>query len=349
MLHSEPKAFQPKTFAMPLLEWHSRCGRKLPWMTRQPYDVWLSEVMLQQTQVATVLERYASFKQCFPTIEQLAASSVDDVLAQWSGLGYYSRARNLHACARKLVAWRTAHGDWPKEADEWVVLPGVGQSTANAIVSACFDKVAPILDANAKRVLLRFAGDLDASSKTAWFYAEQAMEVDRKQAAQYTQAMMDLGATVCKARCAVCAGCPLKDNCKSVGWAPAKRPKKVVLTDDAMSVKKDKTVVSFDWALCFRDGDFGVEVLMQQRDQSSFWPALWTLPEWSDTRFTVLPGSTATLVKHELSHRSLRIQARRAVLSCELLNNEKWVSVRDIGERKIPVPSPVAGLATMKP
>lgn len=344
MPHSDQSAFSCETFSMPLLEWHSRCGRILPWMTKQPYDVWLSEVMLQQTQVSTVLERYASFKKCFPTIEELAAASVDDVLAQWSGLGYYSRARNLHACSRQLVAWKETHGDWPKEASEWVAFPGVGQSTANAIVSACFDKVAPILDANAKRVLLRFAGDLEANNKEAWAYASQAMDVPSEQAASYTQAIMDLGATVCKARKADCLRCPLMATCKSAGWElkkPTLASKGVPTSKGA--AKAPKPVVAFTWALCLREGLAGPEVLLQQRDQSSFWPALWVLPEMDD-RFLLVAHAQAVDVKHELSHRSLRIHASQASLLASPGGNERWVLLSDIAERKIPVPSPVAAL-----
>lgn len=344
MPHSDHGTFSSETFSMPLLEWHSRCGRTLPWMTKQPYDVWLSEVMLQQTQVSTVLERYASFKKCFPTIEDLAAASVDDVLAQWSGLGYYSRARNLHSCSRQLVAWKKTHGDWPKEASAWVALPGVGQSTANAIVSACFDKVAPILDANAKRVLLRFAGDLEASNKEAWAYASEAMDVPSAQAASYTQAMMDLGATVCKARKADCLRCPLMAACKSAGWEvkkPTPADKGVPASKGA--AKAPKPVLAFAWALCLREGPAGPEVLLQQRDQSSFWPALWVLPEM-DARFSLVAGAQAIDVKHELSHRSLRIRASRASLLADALGNERWVPLSDIAGRRIPVPSPVAAL-----
>ena len=333
---------------MPLLEWHSRYGRTLPWMTRHPYDVWLSEVMLQQTQDATVLERYASFKKCFPNIELLASASVDDVLAQWSGLGYYSRAKNLHACAQQLVAWRHLHHSWPQEANEWAALPGVGQSTANAIVSACFDKVAPILDANAKRVLLRFAGDLDAGNKEAWAYASEAMAVNSSQAAAYTQAIMDLGATVCQARKADCPSCPLSASCKSVGWTKVKP----LLTSKGNkasnpSAKAPKPVISFHWALCLQEGSAGLEVLLQQRGHSSFWPALWVLPDL-DSRFEVMAGLAATVVKHELSHRSLRLHANKAVLRGNIQSNERWVYLSDIVARKIPVPSPIALLIKTK-
>ena len=344
MLHSKDSAFSSKTFAMPLLEWHFRCGRVLPWMTKHPYDVWLSEVMLQQTQVSTVLERYASFKKCFPTIENLAAASVEDVLAQWSGLGYYSRARNLHACAKKLVAWKVLHNEWPQEANDWVALPGIGQSTANAIVSACFNKVVPILDANAKRVLLRFAGDLEANNKSSWTHAIQAMDVDAMHAAAYTQAIMDLGAIVCRARKADCSHCPLSINCKSVGWEMVKKsPKNQIIEGLAMAVKPVKPVVAFHWALCIQESLEGPQVLLQQRDQSSFWPDLWVLPELG-SRFLIVKGTTPIAIKHELSHRSLRINAETSVLVGNIERHERWVLISDIAARKMPVPSPIATL-----
>lgn len=338
MLLSKDKVFSVGTFSTPLLDWHSHHGRMLPWMTKDPYDVWLSEVMLQQTQVSTVLERYASFQKRFPTIRSLAAVTVEDVLAQWSGLGYYSRARNLHSCSKALVAWLDTHGDWPKEANDWVAFPGIGQSTANAIVSACFNKVAPILDANAKRVLVRFAGELDANTKQAWAYAKEAMDVDSRKAAAYTQAIMDLGATVCRARKADCARCPLMPHCKSAGW----ELKKTTVAKKS-AAKTSKPVVVFDWAFCTRETGTQAEVLLQQRDESSFWPALWVLPAMGQ-RFVLVDGATAVVLKHELSHRSLRIEATPSTLKDKINSNERWVLLTDIADRKIPVPSPIAGL-----
>lgn len=338
---NEPR-FSSNTFAMPLLEWHLLHGRSLPWMTRQPYDVWLSEVMLQQTQVATVLERYSSFKVRFPTIQSLALADVEDVLAQWSGLGYYRRARNLHACAQQLVMWLQTHADWPQEAHEWVAFPGIGQSTANAIVSACFDKVAPILDANAKRVLLRFSGKQEAGDKEAWNYAHLAMNVPSEKAAQYTQAMMDLGATVCMARAAHCLTCPLATNCKSVGW------KKEITPRTAPKEKAaSKRMVVFDWVLCLREVNGDVEVLLQQRDASSFWPELWVLPG-VDERFSFVEKIEARQLKHELSHRSLRINVKVGTFTKDLQTNERWVSLRAIAERTIAVPSPVQALTGLE-
>ena len=341
MLLSDASPFSPVRFAVPLLEWHLHHGRQLPWMTKQPYDVWLSEVMLQQTQVSTVLERFAAFKKQFPTIDDLAAAAVEDVLAQWSGLGYYRRARNLHACAQALAAWIAEHGNWPQEAHQWVALPGIGRSTANAIVSACFDKVEPILDANAKRVLLRFAGDLDATDKVAWTYAEQAMFVSTSQAAAYTQAIMDLGATVCTARKAECLRCPLMTQCKSAGWETVKPAKGVEGAHAATkNSKSEKPVVSFDWALCLRENS---EVLLVLRDESSFWPALWVFPDMS-ARFSTVPGVDEYNIKHELSHRSLCIRIQNVALTGGQEPAEKWVALADIRDRKIPVPSPVAAL-----
>lgn len=320
-----PSKFQH--FSQLLLEWHALHGRAFLWTTKHPYDVWLSEVMLQQTQVATVVERFAAFKDVFPTINALARASVEDVLAQWSGLGYYRRARNLHSCAQQLVVWIEEHGDWPKDSDIWISFPGVGRSTANAIVSACFDKIEPILDANAKRVLLRFAGDLEASEKEAWAYAALAMDVKPEQAAAYTQAIMDLGATVCTARKAMCTQCPLNANCRSVGW---------VRTSNALKKAANPEII-YDWVRCQK----GDRVLMQQRDESSFWPALWVFPDTSD-RFLLDSGVNADVKTHKLSHRTLHLTLRSASEVTHLHANERWVLINDVIERRLPAPAPVA-------
>lgn len=322
-------SFSKKTFAQPLLLWHAKNGRSFPWMTKQPYDVWLSEIMLQQTQVVTVLERFPRFKEVFPTVQALADSSVEEVLAQWSGLGYYRRAKNLHATAKCLSVWLAGHGEWPKSADQWLSFPGIGLSTANAIVSACFDTVAPILDANAKRVLLRFANDIDAGDKIAWKYATSAMDVRPEDAAAYTQAIMDLGATICMARKTLCMQCPLAKNCGSAGSTLPK-----VATREKVAKKE----ISFDWVCNIHNG----KVLLALRNSSSFWPDLWVFPE-RDARFK---PATSTIVVHELSHRRLKLSIANESSDIEALDNECWVPLDDISNRILPVPSPVSSWLT---
>ena len=207
-------------WAQRLLVWQAQHGRHdLPWQgSREPYRVWLSEIMLQQTQVATVRDYYARFLHRFPTIQSLASAHVDDVLALWSGLGYYSRARNLHACALRVVQ---AHGgQFPRSAQELQTLPGIGRSTAAAIASICFGERVAILDGNVKRVLTRalaYGADLSetAHERTLWTHANTLLPQHElaQTMPRYTQAVMDLGATVCLPRQPNCTACPVAEIC----------------------------------------------------------------------------------------------------------------------------------------
>jgi A/G-specific adenine glycosylase len=203
-----------------VVRWQAQHGRNhLPWQnTRDPYRVWLSEIMLQQTQVVTVLDYYARFLVRFPNVIRLAAAPLDDVLGLWSGLGYYSRARNLHNCARQVV--EHFGGMFPQTAEALQSLPGIGRSTAGAIASLCFGQRVAILDGNVKRVLTRFLGfDSDlanaANEKQLWLRATELLPVQNLQTAmpRYTQGMMDLGATLCLAKKPVCQSCPLVSDC----------------------------------------------------------------------------------------------------------------------------------------
>jgi A/G-specific adenine glycosylase len=202
--------------AQRVLRWRRQFGRQgLPWQdTKDPYRVWLSEIMLQQTQVATVLDYYARFLQRFPDLPALAAAPLDDVLALWSGLGYYSRARNLHRCAQ--VVQREHGGVFPNSSAALAQLPGIGRSTAAAIAAFCFGERVAILDGNVKRVLgraLGFAGDLSvaAQERALWQLAQD--QVPARGVAPYTQGLMDLGATLCSVRNPECDRCPLAKLC----------------------------------------------------------------------------------------------------------------------------------------
>ena len=207
-------------FATRVVEWQKTHGRRgLPWQdTRDPYRVWISEIMLQQTQVTTVLEYFPRFLRRFPDVKSLAAASLDDVLAMWSGLGYYTRARNLH---RGAVAVVEQHGgEFPRSALLLQALPGIGRSTAGAIAAFCFGERAAILDGNVKRVLTRILGfdaDLAVPSNERALWEEATDLLPRRALAQamprYTQGLMDLGATVCLARDPRCLLCPLGEVC----------------------------------------------------------------------------------------------------------------------------------------
>ena len=202
-------------FAERLLVWFDQHGRHdLPWQhPRTPYRVWLSEIMLQQTQVATVIPYFERFIARFPDIDALAAAEADAVLALWSGLGYYARARNLHAAARRM-----AEDGVPDSVEGWAQLPGVGPSTAAAIVAQAFDRRAVILDGNVKRVLARHAAldtplETAATQRALWSLAEDHTPATRP--ADYTQAIMDLGATVCRRGKPRCNACPVSDDCQA--------------------------------------------------------------------------------------------------------------------------------------
>jgi A/G-specific adenine glycosylase len=212
------------TFAEKLITWHARSGRSgLPWQgNRDPYAVWVSEIMLQQTQVTTVLERYPRFMKRFPTVQALASAPMDDVLAEWAGLGYYSRARNLHACAQQVM--QDFGGQFPRDPQALEKLKGIGRSTAGAIAAFAFHERAPILDANVKRILARLYAVEGAvqDKKTTdqlWQLAIDLLPKNAKDMPVYTQALMDFGATWCAARKPVCLSaekkCPFERSCQA--------------------------------------------------------------------------------------------------------------------------------------
>jgi A/G-specific adenine glycosylase len=258
-------------FARAVVRWQQRAGRSdLPWQgTRDPYAIWVSEIMLQQTQVATVVPFYARFMARFPDIAALAAAPLDDVMRLWSGLGYYSRARNLHRAAQLIVS---EHGSvFPGTLAEIERLPGVGRSTAAAIAGFAFGARAAILDGNVKRLLARhflvegFPGDRAVEAEL-WSLAESL--VPKRDVAAYIQGLMDLGALVCTTRRPGCPRCPLRGTCAAliadrVDEVPAPRPRRTVPTRTAvMAVLRN-----------------GSDVLLEKRPASGVWGGLWSLPE----------------------------------------------------------------------
>jgi len=257
-----------------VVAWQRQHGRHgLPWHgNRDPYRVWLSEIMLQQTQVSTVLAYYSRFLQRFPDVAALAAAPLDDVLSAWSGLGYYSRARNLHRCAQAVV--NDHGGAFPSTAAVLAELPGIGRSTAAAIAAFCFGERAAILDGNVKRVLTRalgFGEDLAQArhERQLWLQAE-ALLPDRGIEA-YTQGLMDLGADICGLRRPRCAECPLQPLC--VAHAQGQ--------PDAFPVKTRKLKRSRrqNALLWLQQAD---RIWLQQRPPSGVWAGLWSMPEAGD-------------------------------------------------------------------
>ena len=256
-----------------LLPWFSRAGRKnLPWQfDPTPYRVWVSEIMLQQTQVATVIPYYERFVQRFPDVRALAAASIDEVLHLWTGLGYYARARNLHRAAQRLV--NDHAGEFPVSIDEVEALPGIGRSTAGAVLALSSSQRHPILDGNVKRVLARcfgvagFPGEA-AVEKRLWTLAEQCTPGTR--VAQYTQAIMDLGATVCVRSRPLCDRCPLRVQCIAhvegrQAALPTPRPR-----------KKRPRRIAHVVILRRPDGS----VLLEKRPPAGLWGGLWTFPQF---------------------------------------------------------------------
>ena len=260
-----------RTFAQRIIAWQRRHGRHdLPWQgTREPYAVWLSEIMLQQTQVGTVVPYYQRFRARFPDVASLAAADEDEVLRLWSGLGYYSRARNLHRAAQRVV--EKHGGDFPRELADIEALPGIGRSTAAAIAGFAFGARAAILDGNVKRVLARhFAVDgypgERAVEQRLWQLAESLLPVDGIE--RYIQGLMDLGATVCTLHAPQCERCPVRATCAAlaqnrVAALPAPRPRR--------AVPHRRTVM-----LVLRRGD---DVLLQKRPAAGVWGGLWCFPE----------------------------------------------------------------------
>jgi A/G-specific adenine glycosylase len=289
------------TFASRIVAWQRAHGRRgLPWQdTADPYRVWLSEIMLQQTQVTTVLGYYERFLQRFPDVESLAAAPLDDVLALWSGLGYYSRARNLHRCAQTVVALHGGH--FPAAATELEQLPGIGRSTAAAIAAFCFGQRVAILDGNVKRVLTRvlgFAGDLAEAAQERELWDEATRLLPRTAIAPYTQGLMDLGATVCLARSPQCARCPVELVC--VAAQTATQDRYPVKTHKLRRGSREHVWLWLRWR---------EQTWLVQRPNRGIWAGLWSLPEFESksawlSASAAWPGEREHLpsVTHTLTH-----------------------------------------------
>lgn len=307
-------------FAKPLIAWQREHGRHaLPWQqTRDPYRVWLSEIMLQQTQVTTVLGYYARFLERFPDVRALAAASQDEVLALWSGLGYYSRARNLHACAQAVVA---AHGgEFPRSSAVLQELPGIGRSTAAAIAAFCFGERVAILDGNVKRVLTRFLGfDGDLAEarqeRALWDEATRQLPEDGIESGieSYTQGLMDLGATLCVARSPSCLLCPVQAGCVALReGAPERYPVKT------RKLKRSRRSNAWLWL------QWGDRLWLLQRPGSGVWAGLWSLPEFDtpealDAASADWPGTPQGLpmFTHVLTHLDWTLQPVRWTLPAD--------------------------------
>jgi len=257
-------------FSARVLDWYDAHGRKdLPWQVADAYSIWVSEIMLQQTQVVTVIPYYERFMRSFPGVHALASAQLDEVLQHWSGLGYYARARNLHNAA--ITIRDEFDGRFPQRFDDVVALPGIGRSTAGAILALAFEQRRPILDGNAKRVLARHGTIAGWPGKSAvadelWQAAE--LHTPEQRVGHYTQAIMDLGATLCTRSKPRCAECPLSDDCRALATNtiadyPGRKP------------KKNKPLRQTTMLLAVNDD----ALYLEKRPPAGIWGGLWSLPE----------------------------------------------------------------------
>ncbi len=353
-------------FAAALLAWFDRCGRHdLPWQReRSAYRTWASEIMLQQTQVATAVGYFARFMQHFPTVQALAAAPLDEVLHLWSGLGYYARARNLHRAAQRVVAEHG--GELPQDLEALQALPGIGRSTAGAILAMAHDRRHPILFGNVKRVLARVHGVAGwpgqaAVERQLWQLADA--HTPSRRVADYTQAIMDLGATVCRRARPACDACPVAELCAARQQGrqadyPAPRPRR------ARPRRHTRTLLL---------QDASGAVLLQQRPPTGLWGGLWCPPElgeespeqWGRRMLGAALRMDPPLaqVRHGFTHFELEITPLRASLEAaapQLMESGRWVwynarspaklGLAAVVERLIAaLDGPDAGPATRKP
>lgn len=333
-----------KPFTEQLIAWQKRAGRHdLPWQnTRDPYRIWLSEIMLQQTQVATVIPYYLRFLDSFPSVTALAAAPIEAVIEHWAGLGYYARARNLHKCAQQIAAHHG--GQFPANAEQLAELPGIGRSTAAAVAAFAFGQRAAILDGNVKRVLCRqfgvegFPGQA-AIHRQLWELAESLLPAGDIE--PYTQGLMDLGAGVCLARRPACERCPLAEPCVArAEGAPQRYPVKTRRT------KRGRRRHALLW---LEQGD---ALWLVQRPATGVWAGLTTLPEFESAdalaAFTAgWPGQGAWLapIEHALTHFDWTLEPLRwrwpARVPKQLvasLPEGRWVERRDALALGLPAP-----------
>ncbi len=329
----------PHSFTTRLIAWQKVAGRHdLPWQnTRDPYRIWLSEIMLQQTQVATVIPYYQRFLASFPDVAALAAAPIEAVIEHWAGLGYYARARNLHRCAQQIVAVHA--GKFPKTSEQLVELPGIGRSTAAAVAAFAFGQRAAILDGNVKRVLCRHFG-IDGFPGAApvdralWQLAESLLPASDIEA--YTQGLMDLGATLCTRGRPRCGYCPLAAECVACrdgrqGELPQAKPRK------AVPERSSRFVLISD----------GQRLLLERRPPSGLWGGLLVPPEGEPADVLARLGLRATgqrelaPFKHVFTHFRLTLQP----VLCEVAPSQacaepglEWVAIEKAADAGVPTP-----------
>lgn len=329
-MSNPPIAPPPAAFADSLLAWYDAHKRDLPWRrTKDPYAIWASEIMAQQTQVGTVIPYWERWLARFPTLEALASADEADVLSMWQGLGYYRRARLFLAGAR----WVAVHGI-PQTAEGWKKVPGVGAYTAGAIASIAFDAPAPLVDGNVERVYARLNDDPAegaALHRNAWVWAEEQMVADRP--GDWNQALMELGATVCVPRIPLCSQCPVAEHCLALARnthflrpTPAARRETVALRQSV-------------W-VPVHEGRYG----MRQIAPGEWWEGMWEFPRADlndEARLEAVVGlgwrQDAGTVRHAVTHH--RIELRVSLVRCEeALPALSWFTEAEMAELPIPTP-----------
>ena len=339
----------PEDFAARLVAWQKKHGRHgLPWQVKDPYAVWVSEIMLQQTQVTTVIPYFERFMERFPDAATLAAAPIDEVLHLWSGLGYYARARNLQRAAQAIVARHG--GEFPRNFDDVLALPGIGRSTAGAILALSRGERHAILDGNVKRVLARHFGVTGypgepSVERRLWSLAEACTPSQR--VAQYTQAIMDLGATVCTRARPACLLCPVNAGCQARAHnlqarLPSPRPQAVRPARAA-------------WLAVAMRGEH--RVLLERRPPSGIWGGLWGLPEfptrahaeqWCREHLVgAAPPRLAAPLRHAFSHFDYQMQPLvvRCIGKAESLRDDdryRWYDTER--PARVGLPRPIATL-----
>jgi A/G-specific adenine glycosylase len=318
------------TFRRALLRWFDKHRRDLPWReTRNPYRIWLSEIMLQQTRVAAVLEHYRLFLARFPDLEALAATPEDAIVAAWSGLGYYRRARRLHRCAKELVEQHG--GRFPQSAEVLETLPGIGRYTAAAIASIAFDEPIAVVDGNVERVLRRLTGR-DLTQPETWQRAESLLSPSR--AGDFNQSMMELGATVCLPRDPKCPACPVRK------WCATRQSKITTMERRAPSPGKASTriqrrqVKKAVWCvLSERDGHIR---LVQRPRKSSLMPGMWELPQLLQKTHRAPVSAPWRTFRHSITITNFTVHVHRGPFSAA---KGKWIPLANISHL------PITGLA----
>ena len=325
-------------FSKKIIEWQRQKGRNnLPWQMKSAYEVWISEIMLQQTQVETVIPYYLKFIKKFPEIKKLANSSEDIVMSLWSGLGYYSRARNIHKTAKIIL--REFDGEFPRYFDDLIKLPGIGPSTAGAILSLAFNAPGIILDGNVKRVIARYKGirnPIDNSKTQIEIKSFAETFLPKNSYRQYSQGIMDLGSILCRPKNPSCNLCPVNKNCLALKDGlqeiiPHKNPSKP---------KKEKNI---NWLLISSNN----KILLKRNENKGIWKNLWLFPEKN-----VLSNENLQLLEekeslpdliHNLSHRKLNISTKKfSIKNKDRLKIDRsqsvWVSKEDSVKMGMPKP-----------